>query len=245
MHFPEAGCVMSNAPQPLVARIVKPKLAFDVEGFLRSAAVGTTVATYRPMDIIFSQGDASDSVLYVQKGTVKLSVLSRGGKEGVVAMLEPGAFFGESALVGPRRHELATAVTAATVLIIPKQQMIRLLHEQQEFADRFIAHTLARNARIQEDVVDQLFNSSEKRLARALLLLAHHGRPGTTHRLLPRISQQTLAEMVGTTRSRVNFFMKKFKKLGYIRYNGGLKVNDSLMTVLRGEHVEQTASKCG
>ena len=237
---------MSNAPQPLVAiRIVTPKLTFDVEEFLRSAAVGTTVATYRLRDIIFSQGDASDSVLYVQKGTVKLSVLSRGGKEAIVAMLEPGAFFGESALVGPLRRDMATAVTAATVLIIPKQQMIRLLHEQPTFADRFIAHTLARNLRIEQDVVDQLFNSSEKRLARALLLLAHHGRPGTTDRLLPRISQQTIAEMVGTTRSRVNSFMNKFKKLGYIKYNGGLKVNDSLMTVLRDEHIGLRASKAG
>jgi CRP-like cAMP-binding protein len=220
-----------------------PKPQFFVEAFLRSAAVGATVATYQPTEVIFSQGDASDSVLYLQSGVVKLSVLSHDGKEAVVAMLEPGAFFGESALVGrPVRREVATAVTATTVLIVPRQQMIRLLHAEQEFADRFIAHTLARNIRIKDDVVDQLFNSSEKRLARTLLLLAHHGKPGTTHRV-PPLSQQTLADMVGTTRSRVNYFMKKFKKLGYITYNGSVKVNDSLMTVLRGEPEELRMSK--
>jgi CRP/FNR family cyclic AMP-dependent transcriptional regulator len=222
-----------------------PKPAFFVEGFLRSA-VGTTVATYQPREVIFSQGDASDSVLYLQAGIVKLSVLSPDGKEAVVAMLEPGAFFGESALVGrPVRREAATAVTATTVLIVPRLRMIRLLREQQEFADRFIAHALARNIRIKEDVVDQLFNSSEKRLARALLLLAHHRKPGTTHRVLPLISQQTLADMVGTTRSRVNFFMNRFKKLGYIKCDGSVKVNDSLITVLRGEREELRASKAG
>lgn len=230
--------------QPLAGiRIVEPKRALNVEGLLRSSSVRTAVGTYQPRDIIFSQGDASDSVLYVQKGTVKLSVLSRGGKEGVVAILEPGAFFGESALVDPVRHDVATAVTAATVLRIPKQQMIWLLHEQQEFADRFIAHTLARNIRIEQDVADQLLNSSEKRLARVLLLLAHHGKPGTSDRVPTLISQQALADMVGTTRSRVNVFLNKFKKLGYINYDGGLKVNDSLMTVLRDEHVELTASE--
>jgi CRP/FNR family cyclic AMP-dependent transcriptional regulator len=218
-----------------------PKPAFFMEGFLRSA-VGTTVVTYQNGQVIFSQGDASDSVIYLQAGAVKLSVLSHDGKEAVVAMLEPGAFFGESALVGrPVRREVATAATATTVLIVPRQQMIRLLHEQQEFADRFLAHALARKNRIEEDVVDQLFNSSEKRLARALLLLAHHGKPGTTHRVLPLPSQQTLADMVGTTRPRVNFFMNKFKKLGYITCNGSLKVNDSLMTVLRGERDELRA----
>ena len=219
------------------------KPTFFVETFLRSA-VGITVATYQPREVIFSQGDASDSVMYLQAGAVKLSVLSHYGKEAVVGMLEPGAFFGESALVGcPARREAATALTATTVLIVPRQHMIRLLHEQQEFADRFIAHAVARNIRIEEDVVDQLFNSSEKRLARALLLLAHYGKPGTTHSVLPLLSQQTLADMVGTTRSRVNFFMNKFKKLGYIKCNGRLEVNDSLMTVLREEPEELRVSK--
>jgi CRP-like cAMP-binding protein len=215
-------------------RIATPKPSFDLQGFLRSSATGRTIATYRALEVIFSQDDASDSVMYLQEGAVKLSVVSRDGKEAVVAMLTPDAFFGESALVGhPVRREVATAMTAATVLIIPKQQMIRLLHEHQDFSDRFITHTLARTIRIEEDLVDQLFNSSEKRLARALLLLAHDGQPGESQRVLPPISQQTLAELVGTTRSRVNFFMNKFRKLGYIEYGGDrLKVNNALVTVM-------------
>jgi len=207
--------------------------AFDVEAFLRSAGAGKTVVTYQATDVIFSQGDASDSVLYIQKGTVKLSVLSHGGKEAVVAMLGPGDFFGEQALAGhPVRLEAATAMTATTVLIVPKQEMIRSLHDQHALSDRFITHMLARNVRIEADLVDQLFNSSEKRLARTLLLLARYGKPDQTHHMLPRISQETLAQMVGTTRSRVNFFMKKCKKLGFIEYNGGLKINHSLLTVI-------------
>jgi CRP/FNR family cyclic AMP-dependent transcriptional regulator len=160
-------------------------------------------------------------------------VLSHGGKEAIVAMLGSRDFFGERALTGHRvRLETATAVTATTVLIVPKRQMIRALHEQRALSDRFITHMLARNIRIEEDLVDQLFNSSEKRLARALLLLARYGKPEQTRRVLPRISQETLAEMIGTTRSRVNFFMNKFKKLGFIEYNGGLKVNHSLLTIV-------------
>jgi CRP/FNR family transcriptional regulator, cyclic AMP receptor protein len=211
----------------------KQKRAFDVEAFLRSAGAGKTIAQYQPTDIIFSQGDPSDNVLYIQGGSVKLSVLSRGGKEAVVALLGPGDFFGERALAGhPVRLEIATAMTVTTVLVIPKEQMIRLLHDQHALSDRFITHLLARNIRIEEDLVDQLFNSSEKRLARTLLLLARYGKPDQTHRVLPRISQETLAEMIGTTRSRVNFFMNKFKRLGFIEYNGGLKVNHSLLTVI-------------
>ena len=211
----------------------KPKASFDADAFLRSAGVGKAIVTYQPTDVIFSQGDASDSVMYIQEGAVKLSVQSHGGKEAVVAMLGPGDFFGERALAGhPVRLEAATAMTATTVLIIPKRQMIRLLHDQHALSDRFITHMLARNIRIEEDLVDQLFNSSEKRLARTLLLLARYGKPDQTHRVLPRISQETLAEMVGTTRSRVNFFMNKFKKLGFIEYNGGLRVHHSLLTVI-------------
>jgi CRP/FNR family transcriptional regulator, cyclic AMP receptor protein len=211
----------------------KPKPSFDADAFLRSAGAGKTILTYQPTDIIFSQGDASDSVLYIQEGSVKLSVQSHGGKEAVVAMLGPGDFFGERALAGhPVRLEAATAMSATTVLSIPKRQMIRLLHDQHALSDRFISYMLARNIRIEEDLVDQLFNSSEKRLARALLLLARYGKPDQTHRVLPRIPQETLAEMVGTTRSRVNFFMNKFKKLGFIEYNGGLKVHHSLLTVI-------------
>jgi CRP/FNR family transcriptional regulator, cyclic AMP receptor protein len=211
----------------------KPKPSFDADAFLRSAGAGKTILTYQPTDIIFSQGDASDSVLYIQEGAVKLSVQSHGGKEAVVAMLGPGDFFGERALAGhPVRLEAATAMTATTVLSIPKRQMIRLLHDQHALSDRFITYMLARNIRIEEDLVDQLFNSSEKRLARTLLLLARYGKSDQTHRVLPRIPQETLAEMVGTTRSRVNFFMNKFKKLGFIEYNGGLKVHHSLLTVI-------------
>ena len=211
----------------------KQKAAFDADAFLRSAGAGKTVVTYQPIDVIFAQGSASDSVLYIQKGAVKLSVQSHGGKEAVVAMLGPGDFLGEEALAGhPVRLAAATAMTATTVLIVPKEQMIRVLHHQHALSDRFIAYMLARNIRIEADLVDQLFNSSEKRLARTLLLLARYGKPDETHRVLPRISQETLAEMIGTTRSRVNFFMNKFKKLGFIEYNGGLKVNHSLLTVI-------------
>ncbi|HEV3057011.1 MAG TPA: Crp/Fnr family transcriptional regulator [Vicinamibacterales bacterium] len=212
---------------------IKEKPAFDADAFLRSAGAGKRVVTYRPADVIFHPGDRSNSVLYIQEGAVKLSVRSHGGKEAVVAVLGPGDFFGERALMGhPVRLEAATAMTAATVLVVPKRQMIRLLHDQHALSDRFITYMLARNTRIEADLVDQLFNSSEKRLARTLLLLARYGKPDQTDRILPGISQETLAEMVGTTRSRVNFFMNKFKKLGFIEYNGGLKVNQSLLTVV-------------
>jgi CRP/FNR family transcriptional regulator, cyclic AMP receptor protein len=215
---------------------IKRKSAFDAEAFLRSAGAGKTIVTYQRTDVIFAQGDASDSVLYIQKGAVKLSVLSHGGKEAVVAMLGPGDFFGERALTGhPVRLEAATALTATTVLIVPKQQMIRRLHDQHALSDRFITYMLARNLRVEADLVDQLFNSSEKRLARTLLLLARYGKPDQIHRVLPRISQETLAEMVGTTRGRVNFFMKKFQRLGFIDYKKGLKVNNSLLTVVLHE----------
>ena len=217
---------------PTVMR-VKQKCAFDADAFLRSAGAGRTIVTYQRSDVIFSQGDAADSVLYIQRGAVKLSVLSQGGKEAIVAMLGPRDFFGERALTGhPVRLDGATAITATTVLVVPKELMIRRLHDQHALADRFITYMLARNIRIEQDLVDQLFNSSEKRLARALLLLARYGKPDQTSRVLPRISQETLAEMIGTTRSRVNFFMNKFKKLGFIEYNGGLKVNHSLLTVV-------------
>jgi CRP/FNR family cyclic AMP-dependent transcriptional regulator len=214
-------------------RKVKRKPAFDTDAFLSLAGTGKTIVTYQRTHVIFSQGDAADSVMYIQAGAVKLSVLSRTGKEAVVALLSPGDFFGERALTGhPVRLEAATAMTATTVLIVPKQEMIRRLHDQHALADRFIAYMLDRNLRIEQDLVDQLFNSSEKRLARALLLLARYGKPDQTHRVLPRISQETLADMIGTTRSRVNHFMNKFKRLGFIEYNGGLRVNHSLLTVV-------------
>jgi len=171
--------------------------------------------------------------MYVQNGAIQLSVLSNTGKQAIVAVLGPGEFLGEGALAGhPIRLETATATVASTVLVIPKRQMIRLLHSQHAFSDRFIAHMLIRNARLEADLVDHLFNSSEKRLARTLLLLARYGKENQPQRVLPRISQETLAEMVGTTRSRVNFFMNKFKKLGFIEYEGDLMINPSLLTVV-------------
>ena len=209
------------------------KPAFDVQAFLDDAGVARKVVEYRDRDIVFSQGDPCDAVMYIQEGGVRLSVLSKTGKEAVVATLGPGDFLGEWALAGqPVRMGTATAVVKSTVLTIDKQRMIRLLHSQPDFSDRFIAYVLARNVRVEADLVDLLFNSSEKRLARALLLLARYGKEEKPHRVLPKISQETFAEMVGTTRSRVNFFMNKFRKLGFIDYNGELKVNDSLISVV-------------
>jgi CRP/FNR family cyclic AMP-dependent transcriptional regulator len=183
--------------------------------------------------IVFAQGAQATSVFYIQDGGVKLSVVSSAGKEAVVAMLGPGDFLGEGCLAGqPQRMGTATAIIPTTVLRIHKREMIRTLHEQPEFSDRFIAHMLGRNIRIEQDLVDQLFNSSEKRLARTLLLLARYGKEDTPQRVLPKLSQETLAEMVGTTRSRVNFFMNKFRKLGFIEYNGGLKINGSLLSMV-------------
>jgi CRP/FNR family cyclic AMP-dependent transcriptional regulator len=171
--------------------------------------------------------------MYVEHGAVRLSVLSHGGKEAVVAMLDGGHFFGEGCLAGQlRRMATATAMAPCTILAVEKGAMLRQLHTRPAFADRFLTHMLTRNIRIEEDLVDQLFNSSEKRLARTLLLLARYGEPEASHRTIPKVSQELLAEMVGTTRSRVNFFMNKFRKLGFIDYNGGLKVNDSLLSVV-------------
>jgi CRP/FNR family transcriptional regulator, cyclic AMP receptor protein len=211
----------------------KNKRLFDAEAFLNSSGISRKALDHQAAAVIFSQGDPSDSVLYIQNGSVKLSVVSRTGKEAVVGMLGSGDFFGEGALAGqPVRLATATAMTESRILVVPKRQMIRLLHRQHEFSDRFISYMLARNTRLEEDLVDQLFNASEKRLARTLLLIARYGKPQGPRRLLPRISQQVLAEMVGTTRSRVNFFMNKFRKLGFIEYNGGLKIHDALLSVV-------------
>jgi CRP-like cAMP-binding protein len=188
---------------------------------------------YDPGARIFTQGDPASSVMYLAHGTVRLSVLSHAGKEAVIAVLEDNHFFGEGCLVGqPRRMATAAAMAASTIVVVEKAEMVRQLHARPAFADRFLTHMLTRNIRIEEDLIDQLFNSSEKRLARTLLLLARYGEPGVSHRTLPRVSQETLAEMVGTTRSRVNFFMNKFRKLGFIEYNGGLKINNSLLSVV-------------
>lgn len=205
---------------------------FDAEAYLETAGPSRKVVKYRRGEVAFAQGDPANDVRYLQKGAVKVSVLSRIGKEAVVAMLAPGDFFGEGALAGQSlRIETATAMTASSVLSIEKDAMARLLHEEPMFADRFISHMLTRNIRIEADLVDQLFNSSEKRLARTLLLLARYGQ-ANPQRTLPKMSQEMLAEMIGATRSRVNFFMNKFRKLGLIEYNGGLKVNSSLLTIV-------------
>jgi len=207
--------------------------AFDAESFLETAAIPRKVVEYRPLAVIFSQGDPSESVLYIQKGAVRLSVLSHAGKEGIVGTLGPGDFVGEGALAGQRvRICTARAVSTTTALIVPKKQMMQLLHDEPAFSSRFIEFMLSRNIRIEEDLVDQLFNSSEKRLARTLLLLARYGMPDKPQGVLPKLSQETLAEMIGTTRSRVNFFMNKFRKMGLIEYNGGLKINTALLSVV-------------
>ena len=206
--------------------------AFNLQDFLESAGVARRVVKYAPGAAVFSQGDAADDVFYLRQGSAKLSVLSRTGKEAVVAILGPGDFFGEGCLAGqPRRMATAHVLTTSTVLVVEKPEMLSLLHKQPALADRFLSHMLARNIRIEEDLIDQLFNSSEKRRARALLLLARYGMEDKPLRL-PKLSQETLAEMVGTTRSRINFFMNKFRDLGFIEYNGELKVNSSLLTVV-------------
>jgi CRP/FNR family cyclic AMP-dependent transcriptional regulator len=207
--------------------------AFDAQAFLNSASITKKIVTYKPLAVVFSQGDPSDSVMYIQQGAIRLSVLSQSGKEAIVATLGPGDFLGEGALAAQRvRMGTATAISTTTILILPKKQMIQLLHDEPEFSNRFIAFMLSRNIRIEEDLVDQLFNSSEKRLARTLLLLARYGMADKPQAVLPKLSQEMLAEMVGTTRSRVNFFMNKFRKLGFIEYNGGLKIHTALLSVV-------------
>jgi CRP/FNR family transcriptional regulator, cyclic AMP receptor protein len=206
---------------------------FDVRTFLDSSGLSRRITRFARGRVVFAQGGQATSIFYIQDGGVKLSVLSSAGKEAVVAMLGPGDFFGEGCLAGQTlRMGTATALVPTTVLRIQKREMMRTLHEQSALSDRFIAHMLVRNIRIEEDLVDQLFNSSEKRLARTLLLLARYGEEDKPPRVLPKLSQETLAEMVGTTRSRVNFFMNKFRKLGFIQYNGGLKINGSLLSVV-------------
>ena len=208
------------------------RAAFEVSQYLESAGPARRVVKYKRGEVVYSQGDAGEDIRYLQKGAIKLSVLSRIGKEAVVAMLVPGDFFGEGALAGQSvRIGTATAAVASSVLVIEKDAMLKLLHEEPAFSDYFISYMLTRNMRIEADLVDQLFNSSEKRLARTLLLLARYGQTNPS-RTLPKISQETLAEMIGATRSRVNFFMNKFRKLGFIEYNGGLKINTSLLSIV-------------
>ena len=214
----------------------KPKKAAGApasEGLIDWTGIRTNCSEYQPGATIFSQGDEAASVMYVRQGTVQLSVLSHSGKEAVIAVLNAGHFFGEGCLVGQtHRMSTASATDRSAIVIVDRREMARQLHGRPLFADRFLTHMLTRNIRIEEDLIDQLFNSSEKRLARTLLLLARYGEPGVAHCVLPKVSQETLAEMVGTTRSRVNFFMNKFRKLGFIEYNGELRINNSLLSVV-------------
>jgi CRP/FNR family transcriptional regulator, cyclic AMP receptor protein len=214
----------------------KKKYAFDAQTFLDSAGVARKIAEYRRSQKIYVQGDPATSVMYIQDGGVKLSVVNEVGKEAVVGILGPGDFFGEGCLAGQRIcMGTATAITPAAILVIEKNEMMRVLHAEHALADRFMSYILSRNIRIEEDLIDQLFNSSEKRLARTLLLLARYGKDSQPQEMLPKVSQEMLAEMIGTTRSRVNFFMNKFRKLGFIQYNGGLQVHSSLLSVVLHE----------
>lgn len=227
---------VSGPSCPGATRKIQPVIgAFDVELFLDSAGLGRKVSKFEAKETVFAQGDPATSVMYIQLGGVKLTVVNESGKEAVVAILGPGEFFGEGCLAG-QSVSVATATTIAptTVLVIEKEKMIQVLHNESEFSDRFIAYMLARNLRVEEDLIDQLFNSSEKRLARTLLLLARYGARGQPEKILPKVSQEMLAEMIGTTRSRVNFFMNKFKKLGFIQYsnNHAIHIDPSLLNIV-------------
>jgi len=209
---------------------------FNAKAFLDTAGIARKVMEYRRGESVYSQGEAAGTVMYIQKGGVKLSVVNGSGKEAVVAMFGPTDFFGEGCMAGQTiRMGTTTAVTPTTLLVIQKEELLRVLHAEHELSDHFIAYMLAHNIRVEEDLIDQLFNSSEKRLARTLLLLARYGTQEQPDRILPKVSQETLASMVGTTRSRVNFFMNKFRKLGFIEYNGKIKINKSLLSVVLHE----------
>jgi CRP-like cAMP-binding protein len=212
------------------------KHTFSAKFYLASVGVARKAVEYRKSEKAYCQGDPATDVLYIQKGGIKLSVVNAVGKEAVVGMLGPGDFFGEGCLAGQNvRMGTATAITPTTLLVIEQKEMVRVLHTEHAFSDRFVAYMLARNVRIEQDLVDQLFNSSEKRLARTLLLLSRYGKRDQSQKILPKVSQETLAEMIGATRSRVNFFMAKFKKLGFIGYDGGLHINTSLLNVVLHE----------
>ena len=217
----------------MVKKKSKAGRPFDAGVYLETAGVQRKIVQFQKGQTIFKQGDAGHAVHFLQAGSVKITVNSSAGKEAIVALLGPGDFFGEGCISGqPMRVSTATAMGPVSALEIEKQEMIRVLHEEHEFSDRFVAHMLKRNVRIEEDLVDQLFNSSEKRLARALLLIARYGNNERPQKIVAQVSQGTLAEMVGTTRSRVSFFMNRFRKLGMIKYNGGLQVHDSLLRVI-------------
>ncbi len=212
---------------------------FDLAAFLASAGLGRKIVSFKPRGPIFSQGTAADCVFYIQSGRAKLTVVSKSGKEATITLLSAGDFVGEESMAGAvgMRMASATAVTACTALKIERDEMIRVMHEEHTFSDLFVKFLLARSMRTQADLVDQLFNSSEKRLARILLLMAEFGKPGEPEMLIPKISQETLAEMIGTTRSRVSFFMNRFRKLGFVEYNGRIRVHKSLLNVVLHDHL--------
>ncbi len=211
----------------------KKQSAFDLHVFLDTAGVARQIIKFRKSEKIYSQGDAARGVKYIQEGSVKLSVVNANGKEAVVAILGPSDFFGEGCLAGQTVClATATAMAPTSILLVEKNEMMRVLRTEHALSDFFITHMLTRSIRVEEDLIDQLFNSSEKRLARALLLLARYGKEDQPHGVLPQVSQETLAEMVGTTRPRINFFMNKFRKLGFIKYNGGLQINTSLLSAV-------------
>ena len=214
----------------------KLKSTFDSQIYLESAGVSRRVAKFRKKQAIFSQGEPADSVMYILKGNIKLTVVNESGREAVVALFATGDFFGEGGMTGQTvRKGTATAIVPTTVLIIGKDEMVRALHAENELSDRFIMCMLARNNRVEADLIDQLFNSTERRLARTLLQIARYGKDGQPERVLQKVSQEMLAEIIGTTRSRVNMCMKKFRKLGFIEYNGEIKINKSLLTVVLHE----------
>jgi len=224
----------------------KKKPVFDPKTFLSKVGRGRTIAHYRKDQIVFSQGEAADSVFFIESGQVKVTVVSEQGKEAVVAMLGTGEFCGEGCLAGqPRRMATVTAMTECEIMRLEKAAVVRVLHDEPAFSEMFVSHLLARNIRVEEDLIDQLFNSSEKRLARALLLLANFGKEGRPEPIIAKISQETLADMVGTTRSRVSFFMNKFRQLGFIEYNGNLVVNSSLLSVVLHDQPQIRAERDG
>ena len=228
----------NNMAQNNMAQIAglrsRSKSPFEPQKFLAKTGLGRTVMVFRKGQIVFSQGDTADKVFYIQKGRIKLTVISKRGKEATIALLGSGDFLGEECIAAmqPVRMATATALMPGTLLKIERKEMMRVLHEENTFSDVFVTYLLARNMRVQEDLIDQLFNSSEKRLARALLLLARFGKEGAPETVIPKISQETLAEMIGTTRSRVSFFMNRFREMGFIEYNGTLSVHSSLLNVV-------------
>jgi CRP-like cAMP-binding protein len=229
--YPEEVAAVNGPTQPV----------FDPEAFLTSAGLGRRIVQFKPREAFFSQGSEADSIFYLLKGRAKLTVVSAAGKEATITLLTVGDFVGEESIAGAlgRRLATATASIACTALKIERAEMIRVMHEEHAFSDLFLKFLLARSMRTQADLVDQLFNSSEKRLARILLLMAEFGMPGEPESLIPKITQESLAEMIGTTRSRVSFFMNRFRKLGFIEYNGRIKVHKSLLNVILHDHLSQ------